>query len=188
MHSHPCSARHPGCGCHIDILRRTVTVIVCVVMTYHPSHTIHYTGCLLPWLMHGLKQIHHGFVKLCQITGTCQPVIHLQIDINGIFTVPHRHKFSIPDSLEIQRRAALSAAGYDQIASELEIQCCQGRFLCAASQCVKPLLQAAGSGLPQIQLTAFHERRKIPDMLFLQALVSLFLSRVQVFCYLCAGI
>ena len=41
------------------------------------------------------------------------PVIHLNIDVYSIFASPHGFKFFIPDSLQICRKATLSA-GTDQ--------------------------------------------------------------------------
>ena len=61
-------------------------------------------------------------MKLGEICDLCRPVVHLHIDVGGIFAVPRRVQAIGPYTLEIGRLSARLRAAYKEIASELEIK------------------------------------------------------------------
>ena len=74
------------------------------VMVSHPAPaTIHFTrrfrSCHGQVFQHGEQRLVH----LTQVSHFGQPVVHLGIDIDGIFAVPRGIRTAIPDALQIGR-------------------------------------------------------------------------------------
>ena len=77
------------------------TPLVGIVMQHPTIGTIHLACCLTTCHADLTNQAEEGFVQLCEIGDLRGPVIHLQIDVRGVFRVPRREHLLIPDTLQI---------------------------------------------------------------------------------------
>ncbi len=75
-----------------------------------------------------------------KIANLHRPVVHLEVDIDGVLAVPHGHELVVPDALEIKSRAALPAAGDNEVPPHLEIQRRQPRIFLAVPDRFQPLV------------------------------------------------
>ena len=91
----------------------------------HPTFsTIHLTSCFLALLVYFTNQFEQWLIHLCQIRHLRGPVVHLKIDVRGIFRVPRWEHLVVPDTLQIGRIHIVWLRRRDkQIASKLEISC-----------------------------------------------------------------
>ena len=92
-------------------------------MVSHPTLTIvHLLGgfgtCLAQFACH-LKQ---RFLRLSQIANKRRPVVHLGIDVDGIFRVPWGVHFVVPYTLQVSRLSARLTRRNQQIATILHHQ------------------------------------------------------------------
>jgi hypothetical protein len=61
-------------------------------------------------------------VQLAEIGGLRRPVVHLKVDVEVIVGIPWRAHAVVPEALQVCRQVARTAAGDEQIASELKIE------------------------------------------------------------------
>ena len=71
-------------------------------------------------------------VSLSQVRDFRGPVVHLQVDVEVIVTVPRRAHAVVPQPLQIRRQSAWATAGHQQIPAELKIQRFERRIRLAA--------------------------------------------------------
>lgn len=71
---------------------------------------------------HIFHQLHQRQEGLGEIGNIGQPVIHLQIDVDGVFAAPGRKDIFIPNALEIGRLRAGSGTGNGKVAAILQVE------------------------------------------------------------------
>ena len=99
MGAQPGRPHHP-IGCRdIGILGRRIAPKVGVVVRHPASGMIHLPGRLLPVGIHTPHMFKQRQMTLAQSTTLCRPVIHLGIDVDGIFAVPGGLDLIAPDAL-----------------------------------------------------------------------------------------
>src|SRR6266404_2037465 len=64
-----------------------------------------------------------------QIAGFSGPVVHLRVDVDGVFAAPRRVHAFVPKALEIRRLAARSRTRDKQVPAKLEIKGRQLRII-----------------------------------------------------------
>ena len=72
-------------------------------------------------------------MELAEIALFGDPVVHLDIDIGVVVSVPRGVECVCPKTLEVRRKAAFAGAAYEEISSEIVVQCSEGivlRTLC----------------------------------------------------------
>ena len=117
----PCAAQRPQAGIR-PVNRRGRAPQVGVVVSHPAAGVVIHLGRAGA----GLRQVHDhrgqrrdAFGKVRNLRG---PVIHLRVDVDGVFAAPRRVHGIVPDALEIRGLAARTRAGDEQVARELEIQ------------------------------------------------------------------
>ena len=102
--------------------RRRAAPEIGVVMDHPAAAVVIGLGGLRAGLGEVLDQPEQGLVAFGQIADLGGPVIHLQVDVDGVFAAPGRQECLVPDALEIGRLAADAAAGGQNISAELEAE------------------------------------------------------------------
>ena len=105
MRGEPCTARgeHAPCG----TVNRTSDAPYVGIVVCHPSvASIHGTGCLGTRLAQVTNHTEKWLLCLSQVTHQGRPVVHLCIDVNGVFGIPWRHPFVVPYALQVSRLTA----------------------------------------------------------------------------------
>ena len=89
----------------------------------HPAvGTIHITRRLLTLLVTLANQFEQGLIQLRQIRDFRRPVIHLQVDVRGVFRIPRRKHLVVPEALQIGRVYIIRlTATNQQVSPKLEI-------------------------------------------------------------------
>src|SRR5436190_4363306 len=77
------------------------TPYICIVMGHPTSCTIHVFCCLLTRNGHVLYHLNEWFMQFGKIGFFCWPIIHFCIDVDGVFAIPWRIDFIVPNSLEV---------------------------------------------------------------------------------------
>ena len=97
----PEMAAEPG-GTHWPQPRRCAVYgsgdapLVGVVMEHPAVGTVHLAGSLTTRLGHLADEFEQGAVHLREVTDLRRPVVHLEVDVRGVFRVPRREHFFIP--------------------------------------------------------------------------------------------
>ena len=92
---------------------------VCVMMG-HPSLTaIHLLSCDGTSLTEVLDHREEGLLRLRKITHERRPVVHLGIDVDGVFRVPGRVDLIVPDTLQIGGLSTWLRGGDQQVTTIL---------------------------------------------------------------------
>ena len=86
-----------------------------------PAFHSHTARELFPTRLIHADQIDEGLMKLCEIAGLSQPVIHLDIDVEVVVRGPWWLFISIPNTLQVRRKAARTRRGDQEIAAELVV-------------------------------------------------------------------
>ena len=76
-----------------------------------PAFHSHTTGEIFPARLIHAHEVEEGPMKLGEVAGLCQPVIHLDVDIEVIVRGPWRLSMSIPNTLQVRREAARTRRG-----------------------------------------------------------------------------
>src|SRR5690606_14301232 len=92
-----------------------------IVMGHPAFGTVHDASSFLTCFSQFRHHAQEWLMKLRQICLFSRPIVHLRIDVDGVFTVPRRRKASIPYSLEVGRLASGLGRGYQKVSSILII-------------------------------------------------------------------
>ena len=153
-------------------------------------------GHKAPCAVHAFRHLpsvgHHSFqqckqrqVALGQIAAFRRPVIHLRIDIDGVFRSPGRSKILIPKSLQGQGQRARAASRNHEIPSVLEQQLLKRDVLTTLRQKSQSLI--GGHVLPlipgQTKLHPVVQRLIIRNMFCFHAFKVLTGSGCQLLCH-----
>src|SRR5437588_542356 len=57
-----------------------------------------------------------------QVANFCRPIVHLGVNVDGVFAVPGRLELVVPEALEVGGLAAGPRAGDEQVTAELEVK------------------------------------------------------------------
>ncbi len=91
------------------------------VVVGDPSGTsVHLAGCRAGIVGEVVDEGEERFVTFGEICHLGGPVVHLGVDVDGVFAVPRSIGFVIPYALEIGGLSARLRGGYEQIAAILE--------------------------------------------------------------------
>src|SRR5688572_429759 len=72
------------------------------VMVCHPSSCpIHNPCCFASRLRHIFNHAKKGLMQLREVCLFRRPVVHLSVDVDGVFAVPRRAHVRIPEPLKI---------------------------------------------------------------------------------------
>ena len=74
---------------------------ICIVVSHPSSTTIHHVGCLASRLTQVTNHVEQGFLCLHKVAHHGGPVVHLSIDIDGVFRVPRGIHLVVPHPLQI---------------------------------------------------------------------------------------
>ena len=121
MAAYPARPRAPqSARCVVDGPRHAP--LVGVVME-HPSVGAIHTGCrLAPCLADFPDEPEKGFVHLRQVGHLRRPVVHLEVDVGGVFRIPRGQHLLVPDALQIGGIEVIGLRRADeQIAPKLEV-------------------------------------------------------------------
>ena len=77
--------------------------LVCVVVQHPAFHAIHIASRLLALFVYLADELEQGFVQLCQVGDLRGPVVHLEVDVRGVFRVPRREHLVVPKTLQVGR-------------------------------------------------------------------------------------
>ena len=121
------------------IHRSGYTPYIRIVMSQPPLASVHLTGShgasLTQILYHGEKRLL-GFIQTGHF---CRPVIHLSIDIDGVFAVPWGHDLLIPYTLQVGRLTSRLGRTYQKISSVIVHESNHGHIV-TSCKCSKPLV------------------------------------------------
>ena len=67
-----------------------------------------------------IDEIEERFMTLGEIRHLCRPVVHLQVDVDVVITVPGSLDVGTPDALQVCGKAPWSRGGDQQVSSKLE--------------------------------------------------------------------
>ena len=125
MQAEPCRTHRPDRRRHPQILRSRITPDVCVVVADKAAAAVHCL-CGFPSVCpHAFDQVEQRQMTFRQIADFRRPVVHLNIDVNGIAAAPRRPHVLIPDTLQVHRLCPRAAGGQHQIPPIVEVQHCQ---------------------------------------------------------------
>jgi len=126
----PCAAHRPQAPLRA-VNRRGGAPQIRVVMGHPAARTVHH----LRGVRAGLREVqHHGrerFNTFPQVARLGGPVIHLGVDVDGVFAVPRRAHRTVPEALQVRGLAAGARTANQQITGELKIQRSQLRIVAA---------------------------------------------------------
>ena len=120
METEPGSPHHPVACRDAYILGCGITPDICVMVGHEATTAIHCFCRLCSAFPHILNHSNQRFITLRQVTGKGWPVVHLRIDIDGIFTAPGRCILIVPNPLQIIGQRSGSASCNHQITAELK--------------------------------------------------------------------
>lgn len=157
----PAAGHHPeGPGKNIDFFvsrthRGRLSPQVNVVMR-HPAAAVVVDACGLRTgltdLLHELGERIGAFRKIAYLR---RPVIHLQVEIDGIIGTPGCPQCIVPDALQVRRLGSGTGGANGKVSSELK--CCGNQLRIALSRrkALLPLLHRKifQAGMPEIQHT-----------------------------------
>ena len=110
-----CGEHAPGC----TVNRTCDTPEVCVMMG-HPSFTaIHLLSRDGTCLTEVSDHREEGLLCLCEVTHQGRPVVHLGIDVDGVFRIPGCIDLVVPDTLQIGWLSARLRGGDEQVTAVL---------------------------------------------------------------------
>ncbi len=134
MRGQPCTSVGP-CAEIGEIDHPGRTPYVGVVMRY-PSACAVVGACgfgtLHRQLVHEAEQ---RLMAFCKVGWFGRPVVHLCVDIDGVFAVPRGKPFAAPQALQVGRLGAGLRTAYEQIASVLEQERRERRVVVGSERC-----------------------------------------------------
>ena len=68
------------------------------------------------------RKVYQGFMEFRKVSGFCYPVIHLDIYVGVIVSVPRSMEGVCPKALEIRRQVAGACAAYEKISAVVIIE------------------------------------------------------------------
>ena len=93
-----------------------------VVMGYPATTAVHLLGCLRSRLTQVADHREERLLRLGEVAHEGRPVVHLGIDVDGVFRVPRGVFLVVPHALEVGRLSARLRRGDQQIAAVLHHQ------------------------------------------------------------------
>ena len=93
-----------------------------VVMGYPATTTVHLLGCLHSRLTQVADHREERLLRLGEVAHEGRPVVHLGIDVDGVFRVPRGVFLVVPHALEVGRLSTRLRRGDQQIAAVLHHQ------------------------------------------------------------------
>ena len=92
------------------------------MVQYPAFNAIHVAGRLLALLVNLADELEQRLVHLRQVRHLRGPVVHLQVDVRGVFRVPRRKHLVVPQTLQVGRIHVVRLRRRNQqVASELEV-------------------------------------------------------------------
>ena len=105
MCAKPCATRHPHARRSVVNGARDAPQISVVMQ--HPclgiGRAIHHTSCITSRLAHLSYQAEERLVEFGKIADLRGPIVHLEVDVAGVFAVPRGEHLVIPDALQVGR-------------------------------------------------------------------------------------
>ena len=100
MRRQPCATcgEHTPCG---TVNWSGDTPQVGVMMSHPPFAAIHHTGCLGTRHTKVADHPQQGFLTLHEVAHHGGPVVHLSIDIDGVFRIPRSIHLIVPHTLQV---------------------------------------------------------------------------------------
>ena len=95
---------------------------VCIMMSHPTWAFIHHTGCFGSCHTQIANHREQRFLCFRQITNQCRPVVHLGINVDGIFRIPWSILLVIPYTLQVCRLSTWLRRRNQQITSVLHHQ------------------------------------------------------------------
>ena len=110
------------------------------VMMCHPATAaIHFPSRLCSRYTQILNQRIQRLRSVAEIRYLGRPVVHLRIDVDGIFTVPRRIFTVVPNALQVCRLSTRLGRGNEQITTVI-IHQCHHRHILAACKFLQALV------------------------------------------------
>ena len=115
----PCSARGEHAPlCAID--GPCYAPDVGVVVRHPPAAAVHLTCRQRPCLTEVAYEREERFGRVAEVAYLRDPVVHLGIDVDGVFAVPHGRYFIVPHALEVCGLSAGLRGADEEVAAVLE--------------------------------------------------------------------
>jgi len=172
MQCHPRTALRPERCCHIHVLWSTVAVHIRIMVTNGPAAAVHDAGGVASVFRHFFDQIKEGAVQFTEVGDLCGPVVHLCVDVDGVFRIPRRNELEIPDALQVESFGIFTPAGQEEIAAESEVQSNQSVVVVSCFQTFHTLVEREWNILTQIKLASAHQMLEVRDMAGKQGFVA----------------
>ena len=116
----PSATRHPHT--RRSIIDGTGDAPEVGVVMQHPrrgvAHAIHHTCRIASRLAHFANQSEEGLVEFGEIADLRGPIVHLEVDVAGVFAVPRGEHLVVPDALQIGRLSTRLRGGDEEVTSE----------------------------------------------------------------------
>ena len=122
MRSHPGTTRweHTPRG---TVHRTCNPPDVCIVMSHPTLAVVHLLCSLRTRLTQVFYHREERFLCLSQIAYQCRPVVHLGIDIDGVFRIPWGIHLVVPHTLQVGSLSSRLTRRNQQVTSVLHHQC-----------------------------------------------------------------
>ena len=101
---------------------RCIAPGVQVVMKREAAGAVHFFGRAPAAVKIRFDKVEERPSRLRKIADLGRPVVHLEIDVGGVFAVPRRSHAFVPDALQVGGHGAGTAAPHQEIAAELEVE------------------------------------------------------------------
>ena len=111
-----------------------------IVMKGETAGAIHHFGCAPATLDIRFDQVEERLSSFREVADFGRPVVHLEIDVGGVFTVPRRSHTFVPNALQVGRHGAGTTAPHQQIPAELEVECGEARIILAGLDTCQTLI------------------------------------------------
>ena len=107
----PKVGREPGATCrehppHRTVYRSCHTPDIGIMVGHPTVAAVHLLRRLSPCLTEITEHREKWLCRLRQVTYLRDPVVHLGIDVDGVFRIPRRHQLVVPHPLQISRLSA----------------------------------------------------------------------------------
>ena len=120
MKSKPRASHYPIGRTEANILWTCISPDISIMVCHKTTTTIHLFRCFFTIFSNSFDKLYQRLMAFREIGQHSRPVIHLSVNIYGIFTTPYRCIILAPDSLKIRRQRTWSGAGDEKISSKLE--------------------------------------------------------------------
>ena len=171
MQREPRAAHRPHAGSRL-VDRHRVTPEIGVVVNDEATRAVQGAGDAAAVLLGAIDQVEERLVQFGEVADLRRPVVHLDVDVDGVLALPRRRQRVVPDSLKVRRHRSRTAARNEQVARELEVDRLELRIRFASRDRRETFVGGNRARATEVERDAVEQAIVIGDVRVAQARVS----------------